>query len=194
MLQHKGTITLESKRLILRPFSSSDIAMSFQNWTNDEKVTTFLRWKPHGTISVTETVINGWIQQYKDPSFYQWAIVLKDSDEVIGTISVVSQDEKAEKIHVGYCIGSKWWHQGYTSEALERLMVFFFEEVKANRIESQHDPNNMNSGLVMKKCGFSYEGTLRKADWNNKGIVDACMYSILAEDYIDKKMKQKIGE
>ena len=187
MLMHKGTAPLESRRIILRQFLPSDIKPSFQNWTNDEKVTPFLRWKPHGTITVTEAVIKGWIQQYQDPSFYQWAIVLKDSDEVIGTISVVSQDEKTGKIHIGYCIGSKWWHQGYTSESLERLVSFFFEEVKADRIESQHDPNNINSGLVMKKCGFSYEGTLRKADWNNQGIVDACMYSILAEDYICKK-------
>ena len=35
----------------------------------------------------------------------------------------------------------------------------------------------------MKKCGLVYEGTLRKADWNNKGIVDACMYGLLGEDY-----------
>lgn len=49
-------------------------------------------------------------------------------------------------------------------------------------IESQHDPNNPNSGKVMKKCGLTYEGTLRKADWSNKGIVDACMYGLLKEE------------
>ncbi len=35
----------------------------------------------------------------------------------------------------------------------------------------------------MKKCGLKYEGTLRQADWSNKGIVDACMYGLLREDY-----------
>lgn len=35
----------------------------------------------------------------------------------------------------------------------------------------------------MKKCGLVYEGTLRQADFSNKGIVDACMYSLLKEDW-----------
>lgn len=126
---------------------------------------------------------NSWISGYEDNTFYQWAIVLKEIDEPIGTISVVDMDEKTDMVHIGYCIGSKWWHRGYTSEAFATIISFFFEEVKAKRIESQHDPNNPNSGLVMKKCGMTYEGTLRKADWSNKGIVDACIYGLLAEEY-----------
>ena len=60
----------------------------------------------------------------------------------------------------------------------------------ANRIESQHDPNNPHSGNVMKKCGLVYEGTLRQADFSNKGIVDACMYSLLKEEW--KKQKDSL--
>ncbi len=39
----------------------------------------------------------------------------------------------------------------------------------------------------MKKCGLIYEGTLRKSDWSNKGIVDACMYGMLASDYFKEQ-------
>lgn len=67
------------------------------------------------------------------------------------------------------------------------MIRFFFEEVGAQRIESQHDPENPGSGRVMQKCGLQYEGTLRKADWSNRGIVDACMYALLAEDYFKNK-------
>lgn len=59
---------------------------------------------------------------------------------------------------------------------------FFSHDVKVKRIESQHDPDNPNSGKVMEMCGFLFEGILRKADRNNKGIADACMYGLLAED------------
>lgn len=69
------------------------------------------------------------------------------------------------------------------SEAFSRIIPFLFEEVKVQRIEAQHDPNNPGSGKVMEKCGLKYEGTLRKADWSNKGIVDAAMYALLAEEY-----------
>lgn len=182
-MEHKGTVKLETERLILRRFEKKDTELAFRNWTSDTKVTEFLRWPAHSDIIVTERVTNSWISGYEDNTFYQWAIVLKEIDEPIGTISVVDMDEKTDMVHIGYCIGSKWWHRGYTSEAFATIISFFFEEVKAKRIESQHDPNNPNSGLVMKKCGMTYEGTLRKADWSNKGIVDACIYGLLAEEY-----------
>lgn len=182
-MKHKGTVTIETDRIILRKFSADDINAAFYNWTSDEKVTEFLRWPTHKEIGITERVLNDWIAEYKNLNFYQWAVVPKNINEPIGTISVVDIDERTEKIHIGYCIGSKWWHSGFTSEAFSAIIPFFFEQVEAKRIEAMHDPENPNSGRVMKKCGLIYEGTLRKADWNNRGIVDACMYGILASDY-----------
>lgn len=85
--------------------------------------------------------------------------------------------------NIGYCIGSKWWHNGITSEAFNRIIPFLFNEVGANRIESMHDPDNIHSGDVMKKCGLKYEGTLRKADYSNRGVVDASIYSILKSEW-----------
>lgn len=188
-MEHKGTITIDTDRLILRKFTVEDIPAAYQNWTSDEKVTEFLRWPTHSDIRVTERVLKDWIAEYQKNDFYQWAIVLKEINEPIGTISVVDMDEQTEKVHIGYCIGSKWWNLGITSEAFAGIIPFFFEEVGVKRIESQHDPENSNSGKVMKKCGLIYEGTLRKADWSNKGIVDVCMYGILAEDYYKNEMR-----
>lgn len=182
-MEHKGTIQIETERLLLRQFTTNDIQPSFDNWTSDGKMTEFLRWQTHQAIADTERVLKDWIGNYKRKSFYQWAIALKETDEPIGTISVVDMDERTGKVHIGYCIGSKWWNKGYTSEAFANIIPFFFHDVKVNRIESQHDPNNPNSGKVMKKCGLSFEGVMRKADWSNKGIVDAAMYGLLAEDF-----------
>ncbi len=185
-MKHCGTQRLETERLILRKFTMADVNAAFNNWTNDEKVTKFLRWPTHTELGITESVIKDWIANYERADFYQWAIVPKDINEPIGTISAFDIDERTQKLHIGYCIGSKWWHQGFTSEAFTAIIPFFFETVGVNRIESQHDPENPNSGKVMQKCGLKYEGTLRQADWSNKGIVDACMYSILATEYSKK--------
>ncbi len=182
-MEHKGTVKIETERLLLRAFTEQDSKPAFANWTNDSKVTEFLRWPAHRELAVTEKVLEDWIEHYRDPAFYQWAIVLKELGEPIGCISAVGMDEQVGMVHIGYCIGSRWWRKGYTSEALAAVISFFFREVKASRIESQHDPNNPNSGKVMEKCGMKKEGVLRKADWNNKGIVDACVYGILADEY-----------
>ena len=121
-MNHKGTVFIETERLILRRFTENDVEAMFRNRGGDPKVTEFLCWK---------TAAN-----------------LKDAENV---------------------------HQGITSEAFKAIIPFFFNEVCVNRIESQHDPNNPNSGYVMKKCGLKYEGTLRESAWNNKGIVDVCI-------------------
>uniref|UniRef100_UPI0040576BE5 GNAT family N-acetyltransferase n=1 Tax=Agathobacter sp. TaxID=2021311 RepID=UPI0040576BE5 len=184
-MEHKGTVRLETERLVLRQFQADDAKVAFRNWMSDDKVTEFLRWPTHKDVEVSKSVMADWMEEYeKDKAFYQWAIVPKDLNEPIGTISVVDKNEKTDTVHIGYCIGSKWWKNGYVSEAFAGIIPFFFEEVKAKRIEAQHDPNNPNSGKVMQKCGLVYEGTLRKADWSNKGIVDAAMYALLAEDYL----------
>ena len=121
---------------------------------------------------------------YEKNNYYQWAITFKNEcDNPFGSISVVFTDENTLTFEIGYCIGKKYWRQGITSEAFAAIIPYLFEEVGANRIESQHDPNNPNSGLVMKKCGLKYEGTLRQADWSNRGIVDACMYSLLKSEW-----------
>ena len=96
--------------------------------------------------------------------------------------SVVKRDDDIGMVHIGYCIGQRWWHQGFTSEAMKRVMDFFFDEVGVNRVESQHDPRNPHSGGVMKKCGMTCEGTLRQCYRNNQGICDASYYALLAEE------------
>ncbi len=183
-MNHRGTVRLETERLVLRQISIEDVEPAFRNWMSDEKVTEFLRWPTHKDISISERVIKEWIGEYqKNKAFYQWTIVLKELGEPIGSISVVGMNEKIDMVHIGYCIGSKWWGNGYMSEAFARIIPFLFDEVGAQRIEAQHDPNNPASGKVMEKCGLKYEGTLRKADWSNKGIVDAAMYGLIRGEH-----------
>ncbi|MDE7390779.1 MAG: GNAT family N-acetyltransferase [Lachnospiraceae bacterium] len=181
---HKGTQTIETERLLLRRFSLNDAKPMFDNWASDDEVTKFLTWESHSDISVTEAIISQWVSDYENKEFYSWAISLKDNpDNPIGSISVVEPiSDKICKAHIGYCISKKHWHKGITSEALDAVINFLFNVVGVNKIEARHDPNNPNSGKVMKKCGMKFEGTLRQTDWNNQGICDACWYGLLKSE------------
>jgi ribosomal-protein-alanine N-acetyltransferase len=181
-MRHLGTIQLETKRLVLRKFTMNDAELMYKNWAHDDEVTKYLTWKSHKNIETTRNILENWITNYSKENFYQWAIVLKETNEPIGSISAVKQDDEIRMVHIGYCIGKKWWHKGITSEALKIVITFFFEKVGVNRIESRHDPKNPHSGKVMEKCGMKYEGTMRQADINNQGICDCCEYGIIAED------------
>jgi ribosomal-protein-alanine N-acetyltransferase len=155
----------------------------FRNWASDPEVTKYLTWPAHGSMAISEMVIDSWLGEYEKDSYYQWMIVPKELGEPIGSISVVRQNEQIEEAEIGYCIGSRWWHRGIVSEALTAVMRYLFEEVGMNRVAARHDPNNPNSGRVMRKCGMIYEGTARSADRNNQGVCDAAHYAILRSDW-----------
>lgn len=190
---HKGSKTLSTERLILRPFVVEDAQAMYDNWASDPEVTRYLIWPTHANVEVSRAVASDWVSRYDSPEFYQWAIVPKPEafggkgGMPIGSISGVEVDNGLERIHIGYCIGREWWNKGITSEALAELIRFFFEEVQAERVDARHDPNNPNSGKVMAHCGMKYEGTLRRKDRNNQGVCDCAWYGILKEEYFSGK-------
>lgn len=180
-MQHLGTKTIETPRLILRRFTPADAPHMLHNWAGDSAVTKHLTWPPHADEGVSLAHINS--MDYENPTVYDWGIELKELGQVIGSIGAVRQNDVLEMVHIGYCMGTRWWHTGIMSEAFAAVIRFFFEEVGVNRIEARHDTNNPNSGKVMLKCGLTHEGTLRQADLNNQGINDSAWYAILREDY-----------
>ena len=188
-MKHLGTLELKTSRLKLRRFTIEDADAMFQNWASDPEVTKYLTWPAHSSPDVTRWVLESWIGEYEKKSYYQWAIEFEGYP--IGSISVVSGNDRTEMVHIGYCIGKQWWHRGIMTEALGEVIRFFFEDVGVNRIETRHDPNNPHSGAVMRKCGMQYEGTFRQAAWNNQGICDACCYAILRSDYFGKRSEME---
>lgn len=183
MLTHKGTQTIETTRLTLRRFSIDDADAMYRNWASDPEVTKYLSWPTHTDISVSRTVTSDWENNYDKPAYYQWAIVYKPLGEPIGCISAVHVDERVEAVEIGYCIGRTWWHMGVMTEALTAVTDFFFAEVGVNRVAARHDAENLRSGMVMRRCGMTCEGTLRASLWNNRGICDCVHYSILRDEW-----------
>ena len=177
-----GTQTLETHRLTLRPFRIEDAEDMFINWASDPEVTRFLTWPAHSSSDVTRMVLNDWISHYEDGGFFQWAIVLKETGRVIGSIGVVNLQEAIEEAEIGYCMGRIFWGRGIMPEALRAVMDYLFDTVGLNRIMAGHDVNNPNSGRVMVKAGMTKEGVRRGGGINNQGICDVCIYSILRSD------------
>ena len=179
-MKHCGTKRLETERLILRRFVIEDAEAMYRNWASDHEVTKYLTWPPHDSADASKAVLKDWVARYSGESFYQWAIVPKENgDQPIGSIGAVGLNEDTSAVHIGYCIGRRWWHKGITSEALKAVMDFFFDEVDVNRVEARHDPRNPHSGMVMQKCGMKFEGTMKSSDRNNQGICDVCRYASL---------------
>jgi ribosomal-protein-alanine N-acetyltransferase len=184
MLVHRGTRILETQRLVLRPFEMEDVADMFNNWSSDEEVTRFLSWNTHGSLKDSREILELWMQEYDKKENYNWAIQLKEKGSVIGAIGLINIDDTIECCEIGYCIGRAWWNKGITTEAFSEIIRFALMEVGFERLTGRHHADNIASGIVMKKCGLVYEGTLRKIHKINTGmLVDCKYYSILKEEF-----------
>lgn len=184
MVNHAGTKYIETEKLVLRKYREEDAEDMFNNWASDSKVTKYLTWPTHCSVEVSKEVLKTWIDDYRNIENYQWAIELKETGSVIGSAGLMNIDNHNENCEIGYCLGQRFWNKGIMTEVFLGIIEFAFHEIGFQRITGRHDVANTASGRVMEKCGLKYEGTLRKINKNNSGIlVDCKYYSILKDEY-----------
>jgi len=190
-MTHKGTVLLETERLILRRFTKNDLEQIYYNCWSEYDVWKWTNYAPMTCIAEVLTnagmFTDNWINAYDKPDRYSWAIQLKSTGEVIGRLFGMHPDDKIKQVELAYELGSKWWNQGLMTEAVKEVLPFFFEEVGVNRVFAYHADENSASGKVMQKSGMLYEGTLKQACVCNNGIFDKVMYSMIAKDYFERK-------
>ncbi len=187
-LNKLGTHTLETQRLILRRFRLDDAQDMYENYCSDAEVTKYLTWLPHANVEVTRTFLSGTVQGYENPLTFRWAIELKTTGSVIGSIDLVGLHERDESGVLGWVLSRKYWGLGIMPEALHAVEKFLFEYVGLHRLEATHHVDNAQSGRVMQKGGMTLEGHRREAFIDHQGRhVDLVVYSILAWEYQNQK-------
>lgn len=181
-MNHQGTRRMETERLILRPFTVEDSRWMYENWASDPEVVRYLPWPAHDSVETTRKLLEEWVREYEKLDRYVWCLENKENGEPIGSLGALEVNEKGRSVKAGCCLSRRFWHQGLAAEALRAVAAYLFEEVGVERIEARHDARNFRSGAVLKKCGFRYEGTCRKAGWNNSGVYDVCLYGLVKEE------------
>ena len=174
---------LETERLLLRPVRRGDAA-DFYAYASDPEVARHVLWRAHRSLSETRAVIRMIRRQYwnAEPSLY--AIVLRSSGRMIGTIGFNAWDEEHLSAEVGYSLAREFWHQGLATEALQALLGLCFDRMGLHRVEGMHELDNPASGRVMEHCGMRREGVLRGRIRNKGAWKDVCLYAILAEEWV----------
>ena len=123
-MNHCGTVQLETERLVLRRFQLSDAPDFYKNVTSDPEVNRFLTWENDKSIADTEALMMDFIQRYEDPERYCWAIVMKESGEVIGTLAATNIRKNTRAVEVSYSIGKNWWGKGLQRKPCKRSWTF----------------------------------------------------------------------
>ena len=184
-MKNIGTVELESNRLLFRKASTSDSNAMFNNWANDKEVTKYLRWDAYEKEEDTIKFLNYLENSYKEDNFYNWMVIPKEERVPIGTIGAVDIDVNNNTVEIGHCYGRNFWNKGYGTEALTRIIKFFFEEVGVETIYAYYVEGNSASGKVLEKVGMRQDAILRNRQINEKSGVaeNKVVYSILKEEF-----------
>lgn len=144
---------LETERLYLRIMHQSDYSALCKILQNDEAMYAY-----EGAF--TDEEVQQWldkqIKRYKDDGFGLWAVILKESNEMIGQCGLTMQDYDGKQIlEVGYLFQRTYWHNGYASEAAIACKVYAFEKLNAEEVFSIIRETNIPSQNVAIRNGMT---------------------------------------
>ena len=171
---------LETERLLLRMWSKKD-AEELYSYAKNPNVGPAAGWKPHESVGESKQIIETVFLNNM-----AWAVVDKKSGRVIGSIGFEA-DKYRPNINskeMGYSLAEEYWGKGLMTEAAKTLIKYGFEVLNLDVIMIGTSENNMRSRRVIEKCGFTYEGTLRRAyRIYDNSIKEVRCYSMLREEY-----------
>ena len=135
---------LQTERLILRQINQDDLTDIFE-YASKEKVSTYLRWKPHKTIEDTDKFIQQIIACYQKNDFCHWGIEHRIEKRLIGMCAFVNSNVSHSRGEIGCVLSPNYWRKGYMTEALSSVINFGFTRMKLNRIEALCQVQNIAS-------------------------------------------------
>ncbi len=185
----KNLPILETGRLRLRKLSMRDAADVF-DYASVPEVAEHVTWEYHRNISDSMHYLRFITQQYQDGLPSPWGIIHKELGKLIGTIGYHVWSLPNGFGEVGYALSKDFWNKGYTTEAFEEVIKFGFERLRLNRVEATCKIANTASEKVMKKCGLSYEGILRKRLFAKSEYHDLKLYSLLKSEWEQNQLKK----
>lgn len=177
---------LETARLSLREFQSSDAGDIFETYARPDLVQ-WLEHEPMTSIGEAEDRVSSRIRLFERGWGCRWAITLKGNPEkVIGSCGYFGVRIGTHTVEMGFEIHPEFWRQGIMSEAMTTVLDYCFSDdgiLPVNRIEALVDPGNAASSGLLTKFGFTDEGTRRSFGFWKGAYQDVKLFALLKEDW-----------
>ncbi len=170
------------EKVYLSPRSVDD-ASKYVAWLNNYDIAKFLRQYTNNINLENE-------KDYllkEEPNSYHFAIVDKETDELIGSIGLMNVDNISRTAELGIFIGDEdHLSRGYGSDAIKLLLNFGFNHANLNNIMLNALSFNKRALKAYEKCGFKLFGTWPKACYGEGEYHDLVFMYILKDDFNKK--------
>lgn len=143
---------VETERLYFREINQDDFIALSKILQDEETMYAY-----NGAFSDEETQewLDKQIARYKKYGFGLWALILKETDEMIGQCGITVQPWKdTEVLEIGYLLRKDYWHKGLATEAAQRCKEYAFDNLNAEEVCSIIRDTNIASQNVAVRNGM----------------------------------------
>jgi [ribosomal protein S5]-alanine N-acetyltransferase len=172
------TVTLETARLRIRPYSEADIPELVPLIGAREVAANTLRIEHPYTAEHAKQ----FLARIEADREVRLAVTLRTDGCLIGGVGLrlVEDHQQAE---LGYWLGVPYWGNGYATEGAREMLRYGFEVLKLHRIFASYFKGNEASGRILKKLGMHHEGCQREHIRKWDQFMDLELYGLLRKDW-----------
>jgi len=182
---------LETDRLSLRGLREEDLK-EIEDWANDSNITNLMVMgiRPDSGViycswNTTEDEWNRYKESKKDIIF---VMTTKKDNKIIGIIGFYDINFMERNAELRIVIGCRrYLSKGYGTESVNSLLDYGFNKLNFHKIHLGVNVENAGANKCYQKAGFKYEGTIRDFHFRNGRYYDSNIYSILENEYYEKK-------
>ena len=178
-----SAVTLETPRLVLRPWRQADLA-DFYAYASVPGVGENAGWPHHTDVQTTQRILQMFMEEKN-----VFAVQHRADGTVIGSFGVHPSWANAHPQYgalrqkeIGYVLSKAYWGQGLMTETAQAVIRWLFDEVGLEAVTAGHFAENDRSRRVIEKCGFVFveDGEFR-AKQLGKVFAEKC-YILLAPE------------
>lgn len=176
-------INIETDRLIIRPVRLGD-EDAIYSYRSDSVVNKYQGWFPNSAKEIRDHIENC-ISQNIDVAdlWFQFAIVLKDENKLIGDIGLHFTEYNKMQVELGCTLCVECQGKGFASEALRSVVDHLFIVLKKHRVFASIDPRNRQSIKMVERLGFRKEAYLKESLFHRGEWADDLIYGILKDEW-----------
>ena len=144
---------LETERTYLRKIEQSDFS-ALCKILQDKEV--MYAYEHAFSCEEVQEWLDKQLKRYNEDGFGLWAVILTDTNEMIGQCGITMQEYKNKKVpEIGYLFQKAFWHQGYAAETAVACKEYAFNVLNIDEVYSIIRDNNITSQNVAKKNGMT---------------------------------------
>lgn len=145
---------IETKRLIIREMVQSDYDALCEILCDEEVMKA--AYESAFSLKEAQNWLNRHLKRYEEYGFGLWAVVLKETNVMIGQCGLTMQRWRENEIlEIGYLFQKAYWNKGYATEAAIACKEYAFNVLNASRVYSIIRDTNIAAQNVAVRNGMS---------------------------------------